>query len=83
VLILVDGVRVNNSTFRQRPNQYFNSSTRARSSGSKCSASTVDPLGADAIGGVINVVTRSFAQRRNYGGGSSAKSQHGRQLVRE
>lgn len=59
VLILVDGIRLNNSTFRFGPNQYFN---------------TIDPgmidhievlrgqgsvlWGSDAIGGTINVVTR-------------------------
>lgn len=60
VLILVDGIRLNNSTFRLGPNQYLN---------------TIDPgqirrievirgpssvlYGSDAIGGVINIVTRS------------------------
>ncbi|MGC4004965.1 MAG: TonB-dependent receptor plug domain-containing protein [Pirellulales bacterium] len=68
VVILVDGVRLNNSTYRAGPNQYF---------------STIDPgmverievvrgassvlWGADAIGGVINVVTKSPDRTREYG----------------
>jgi outer membrane receptor protein involved in Fe transport len=68
VLILIDGIRLNNSTFRSGANQYFN---------------TIDPgqverievvrgpqsvyWGADAIGGVINVVTKSASRKRgNY-----------------
>ncbi|MHC5053823.1 MAG: TonB-dependent receptor plug domain-containing protein [Planctomycetota bacterium] len=58
VLVLIDGVRFNNSTFRYGPNQYLN---------------TVDPgmierievvrgpgsvmYGSDALGGVINIIT--------------------------
>lgn len=59
VLIMVDGVRMTNATFRAGPNQYFN---------------TIDPnmvervdvirgpnsvlYGGDALGGVINVITK-------------------------
>ncbi len=59
-LLLIDGIRLNNSVFRDGPNQYWN---------------TVDPFtigqleiikgpssvlfGSDAIGGTVNVVTRS------------------------
>lgn len=68
VVVLIDGVRVNNSTYRAGPNQYF---------------STIDPgmverievvrgaqsvlWGSDAIGGVINVVTKSPDRSREYG----------------
>jgi len=59
VLILVDGVRMSNATFRAGPNQYF----------SLIDPNMVDHIevmrgpgavewGSDAIGGVINVVTR-------------------------
>ncbi len=75
VLILVDGIRLNNSITRRGPNQYFN---------------TIDPgmvehievlrgqgsvlWGSDAIGGAINVVTRGadtgYGMRRgDYSGG--------------
>ncbi len=59
-LFLIDGIRLNNSVFREGPNQYWN---------------TVDPLsierleivkgptsvlyGSDAIGGAVNAITRS------------------------
>jgi len=59
VLILIDGIRLNNSTYRYGPNQYLN---------------TIDPgliksvevmhgpgsvlYGSDALGGVINIITK-------------------------
>ena len=59
-LILVDGIRLNNSTFRSGPTQYLNTidpqSIRQievlRSSGSVV-------YGSDAIGGVVNVLTKT------------------------
>lgn len=84
-LLLVDGIRLNNSTFREGPNQYWN---------------TVDPLtisrlevvkgpssvhyGSDAIGGTVNALTvgpGGYAdgfgwERRAFYRVSSAESSH-------
>jgi len=59
-LLLVDGIRLNNATFRSGPNQYLNTIDPqsvgqievVRSTGSVA-------YGSDAIGGVVNVLTKS------------------------
>jgi outer membrane receptor protein involved in Fe transport len=59
-LLLIDGIRLNNGTFRYGPNQYFNTLDVfaiervevIRGKGSVL-------FGSDAIGGVINTITRS------------------------
>ncbi|RIH65302.1 TonB-dependent receptor [Mariniphaga sediminis] len=59
-LLLIDGIRLNNATFRYGPNQYFNTIDIfsvdhvevIRGKGSVL-------YGSDALGGVINVLTRS------------------------
>lgn len=59
VLILVDGVRVNNSFFRSGPHQYLNTldpETIERIEVLRGPGSVL--YGSDALGGVINVVTR-------------------------
>ena len=76
-LLLIDGIRLNNSTFREGPNQYWN---------------TVDPnsvyrlelvkgpssvlYGSDAIGGTVNVISRSFGDL------PSAENTQGRIVLR-
>ena len=66
VLLLVDGIRMNNSTFRYGPNQYFNTI-------SPFSISSIEVLrgagsvlyGSDAIGGTININTKNPSFREN------------------
>lgn len=71
-LILVDGIRLNNSSFRYGPNQYLNTIDQnlitrievARGTGSV-------QYGSDAIGGVINLLTYepSFSEQGKKGWG--------------
>lgn len=68
-LLLFDGVRLNNSTFRQGPNQYFftvDSRTLKRLEVVRGSAST--RYGSDAIGGVLLSTPKSptFDSRRTF-----------------
>lgn len=76
VLILVDGVRLNNSVFRAGPNQYFNLIDPGSVERIEVVRGPQSVLwGSDALGGVINIVTRSAARDRgHYAGGSFVQS---------
>lgn len=64
VLVLVDGVRLNNSTFRFGPNQYLNTIDPALIQRVEVVRGPSSVLyGSDAIGGVINIITR---KRRDF-----------------
>jgi hemoglobin/transferrin/lactoferrin receptor protein len=57
-LILVDGIRLNNSTFRYGPNQYLNTVDAYTISKIEVAKGTGSvQYGTDAIGGVINLIT--------------------------
>jgi outer membrane receptor protein involved in Fe transport len=77
VLVLVDGIRLNNSTFRYGPNQYLNTvapHSLERVEVVRGSGSTL--YGSDAVGGVVSLFTR---EPRFAGAGTDAS---GRLLLR-
>ncbi len=58
-LILVDGIRLNNSTFRYGPNQYLNTIDAYTIKQIEVAKGTGSvQYGTDAIGGVLNIITR-------------------------
>jgi outer membrane receptor protein involved in Fe transport len=59
ILILVDGIRLNNSTFRYGPNQYLNTIDPYSVGGVEVAKGTGSvQYGSDALGGVIHVLTQ-------------------------
>jgi hemoglobin/transferrin/lactoferrin receptor protein len=87
-LMLVDGIRLNNSTFREGPNQYWNTVDLFAAERLEVLKGTTSVLyGSDAIGGTVNVVTRGpYAYGRPWGlagralfrGATAERSQAGR-----
>jgi hemoglobin/transferrin/lactoferrin receptor protein len=62
VLVLIDGIRLNNATFRYGPNQYLATLDPALIERIEVVRGAGSVLhGSDAIGGVINIVTRRAA----------------------
>lgn len=74
-LLLVDGIRLNNATFRSGPNQYLNTLDPVsvgriemlRGSGSV-------EYGSDAIGGVVNVQTVQSTSKKGWHGHATAQA---------
>jgi len=58
-LFLIDGIRLNNSVFREGPNQYWNTiDPQSISRFEVVKGSTSVAYGSDAIGGTVNAITR-------------------------
>lgn len=58
-LFLIDGIRLNNATFRDGPNQYWNTiDSQSISRFEVVKGSTSVAYGSDAIGGTVNAITR-------------------------
>jgi hemoglobin/transferrin/lactoferrin receptor protein len=85
-VLLVDGIRLNNSAFREGPNQYWNTvDTYSLQSIEVLKGTAAVPYGSDAIGGVVNVITDiadagdpGFASRLLYRYADAESSQTGR-----
>jgi hemoglobin/transferrin/lactoferrin receptor protein len=79
-LLLVDGIRLNNSTFRYGPNQYLNTIDAFTIQDIEVAKGTGSvQYGTDAMGGVVQVLTRSpqFAEKSTFGGAVTAKYMSG------
>ncbi len=64
-LFAIDGVRLNNSVFRDGPNQYWNTVDALSLSRIEIARGTLSMLyGSDAVGGTVNAVTRGAADLR-------------------
>ena len=73
-LLLIDGIRLNNSVFRDGPNEYWNtidSFTIGRLEVVKGPASVL--YGSDAIGGTVNVLTISPDQSKEFSARASER----------
>lgn len=64
-LLLIDGIRLNNSTFRSGPNQYWNTIDSLNLSRIELVRGPFSTLyGSDAIGGTVNAITRGVQNLR-------------------
>ncbi|MFH0887957.1 MAG: TonB-dependent receptor [Planctomycetota bacterium] len=73
-LLLIDGIRLNNSVFRDGPNEYWNtvdSFTIGRLEIVKGHSSVL--YGSDAIGGTVNVITISPEQEKGFSARASER----------
>lgn len=76
VLQLVDGIRLNNSTFRYGPNQYLNTIDPFSVEQAEVIRSAYSTLyGSDAVGGVINILTSEpgLTEKPGFYGGLTGK----------
>lgn len=84
-LLMIDGIRLNNSVFREGPNQYWNTVDALSLSRLELVRGPFSSLyGSDAVGGTVNAITRGVQDlrpgsnwdRRFYGRYSSAENSY-------
>lgn len=76
VLIMMDGIRLNNTTYRYGPNQYLNTVDIFQVDRIELAKGTGSvQYGSDALGGVLQLFTRLpvFAEKRKWGGSVQAR----------
>ena len=68
VLIMVDGIRLNNSSFRLGPNQYLNTIDLNQIERIEVVRGAGSVLyGSDALGGVVNIITKAAGREKGTG----------------
>ena len=68
ILLLVDGIRLNNSTYRLGPNQYLNTIDLNQIERIEVVRGAGSVLyGSDALGGVVNIITRAAGRKDGTG----------------
>lgn len=77
VLLLVDGVRMNNAIYRFGPNQYLATIDLATVERVEIVKGVGSVLGSDALGGIVNVITKKGPPASRPGPGGALGSRYG------
>ncbi len=76
-LLLIDGIRLNNSVFRDGPNQYWSTVDMFSATHMELAKGPSSVLyGSDAIGGTVNILTNGFETSEDIGWGGRLFYQH-------
>lgn len=73
ILILIDGVKVNNSTWRSASKEYLNIIDLNQVERIEVVRGVVSVLGTESLGGVINIISRKGSATEGFGGSVGAR----------